>query len=154
MTNGNIMSDGNSVKAEESASYLQKLIKEVQEHGELGDDIPVSSPNADTALPDPITALLSDPEMLLKLPKILSSAKPIIDILSSLSSSRQASVSLKSEESERKDENTALPAFAGKAGKHTSLLSAIKPYLNKDRQRVIDQIIKLQSISELLGGLK
>lgn len=38
-------------------------------------------------------------------------------------------------------------------GKHTALLLAIKPYLSQRRGELIDDIIRLSSLGDLLGGL-
>lgn len=42
---------------------------------------------------------------------------------------------------------------AGGGGKHTALLLAIKPYLSQRRGELIDDIIRLSSLGDLLGGL-
>ncbi len=41
----------------------------------------------------------------------------------------------------------------GGGGKHTALLLAIKPYLSQRRGELIDDIIRLSSLGDLLGGL-
>ncbi len=104
---------------------------------------------------DPIAALLSNPELLSKLPTILSAAKPIMDILGNLNV-----------QSGGQDMPQTAPAMASPApsppilSKHkadtrqTALLCALKPYLSSDRQKTIDYMLKLSDLGSVLKTLR
>ena len=101
---------------------------------------------------DIFSSILSSPDLLLKLPSVISAAKPIIDILSQSHKAaeipdRQAS-SIVTEVSRPQ----ASPASHGRDHR-TALLCAMKPYLSDDRQRAIDYILKLSRLGDILKTL-
>ena len=107
---------------------------------------------------DILSSLLSNPELIAKLPTILSSIKPIIDMLGLVggaSSSPPASVpvpvSAKPDSSESAP--AALVKHGGKSDSRTALLCAMKPYLGRDRQNAIDYIVKLGRLGDILKTL-
>lgn len=100
--------------------------------------------------PDILSSLLSNKELISKLPQIISVAKPIIELMGSQSASKKPA-----EESQTK----ALPAYPAAAARSKSeadrsaLLCAMKPYLSRDRQQAIDYIIKLSRLGDILKTL-
>lgn len=100
---------------------------------------------------DILSSLLSNPELLAKLPTIISSVKPILDIIGRSAgageSTAVASLPVKSQ---------SLPS----AAKHdqgsdprSALLCAMKPYLSQDRRNAVDYIIKLSRLGDILKTL-
>lgn len=103
--------------------------------------------------PDIVSALLSNPELLAKLPSIISAVKPMLDMLGNakLTSPSQPSVNIPISEHN-------LPSIPQQHNKkeidhRSDLLCAMKPYLNRDRQDAIDYIIKLSRLSDILKTL-
>ena len=97
---------------------------------------------------DIFSSLLSNPDILMKLPSIISAAKPIIEMMSQTkqqASSEAATVSagsvLKPSQPSHLTDN------------RTALLCAMKPYLSDDRRRVIDYIVKLGRLGDILKTL-
>ena len=100
--------------------------------------------------PDILSSLLSNPELISKLPQLISFVSPF---LSGFLGGGQKE-SLKEPESAQASQT--LPPQI----KHTphsdsraALLCAIKPYLCSDRQAAVDYIIKLSRLGEILKTL-
>lgn len=100
--------------------------------------------------PDILSSLLSNPELIAKLPQLISFVSPI---LSGFLGGGQKETP---KESESAQASPALPTQI----KHTphsdsraALLCAIKPYLCSDRQAAVDYIIKLSRLGEILKTL-
>lgn len=101
---------------------------------------------------DIFSSLLSNPDLLMKLPSIISAAKPIIEMMSQpkqQASSEAATVSAGS---------VLKPSQPSHHASHltdnrTALLCAMKPYLSDDRRRVIDYIVKLGRLGDILKTL-
>ena len=119
------------------SSILQKLTNTSQSSS--------SPPPAQNPTGDIVSALLS------KLPALLSSIKPIIDMLG-IGSTGQASTPVSapaalgtSANSTAKQDKT--------ADSRTALLSAMKPYLSPERQNAVDYIVKLGRLGDILKTL-
>lgn len=148
--------------------YLSDLISKIMASAPKS-DIPQQPPekrekegNGDTQRtsgtpsPDLLSSLLSNPELLSKLPTILSSIKPIMDMFSSQSQSK--STASASAEPSKADEsvpsgNLNLQKGHDDADRRAALLCALKPYLGHDRQNAIDYIIKLSRLGDILKSL-
>ncbi len=106
--------------------------------------------------PDLFSALLSNPELLAKLPSLLSTIKPIIEMLGS---SGTTDISTQKEQRAHTDSISAFsvsaPTSSPKGGgdSRAALLCAIKPYLSQDRQNAIDYIIKISRLGDILKTL-
>ncbi len=107
---------------------------------------------------DIFSALLSNPELLSKLPTILSTVKPIIELLGSggniqasatQSSAPQAAISAITPQSAP----AALQRTNPSSDSRTALLCAMKPYLSRERQNAIDYIVKLGRLGDILKTL-
>ena len=114
-----------------------------------------STGNAQNPFGDVFSSLLSNPELLIKLPSIISAAKPIIDIFSQ----SQRSVSIPASDSVAAGTNLPTPqnSHSSTAGREVecrnALLCAMKPYLSRDRQNTIDYIVKLSRLGDILKTL-
>ena len=138
------------------SDYLSELIKSVMgttpaEQSESS--TAATATNAESSRPtsDIFSSLLSNPELLAKLPAILSTVRPIIDALGK-SSGQTAPVSAPNTTasvSQSPQENKSEPHNDRRA----ALLCAMKPYLGHDRQMAIDYIIKLSRLGEILKTL-
>ncbi len=89
----------------------------------------MSSPAASTVSAASIDGLLSNPDIMSKLPEVINAIKPIMA---------------------RKSEEKSSPAF----DKRLALLVALKPYLSPKRCEAIDYIAKMSKLSETFKGLK
>jgi hypothetical protein len=106
---------------------------------------------------DLLSSLLSNPELLAKIPTIISSVKPLLDMLGSQMGQssppptvQAASVKLP----EAASASASVPTIArGKDSDRAALLCAMKPYLSRDRQNAIDHIIKLSRLGDVLKSL-
>ncbi len=126
------------------STILQKLTSQ-------GNSAPVSN-GADNPPGNILSLLLSNPEMLAKLPTLLSSVKPIIDMLGSGNLSASASAPVSAPASQAASVPLGITQNKG-ADSRSALLCAMKPYLSRDRQNAIDYIIKLGRLGDILKTL-
>ena len=123
--------------------------------------MPTAQQQANSGSGDILTSLLSNPELIGKLPSILSSIKPILDILkpdqgASSPASTAASVTVTESAPEpplSKDTPAALTRHSPSSDSRTALLCAMKPYLSRDRQNAIDYIVKIGKLGDILKTL-
>ena len=103
---------------------------------------------------DILSSLLSNPELIAKLPTIIASIKPIIEILgkSGIGSNEAVSVASLPQKSEAVTVQAA-KTDRGNPDSRTALLCAMKPYLGEDRRQAIDYIVKLGRLGEILKTL-
>ena len=109
---------------------------------------------------DILSSLLSNPELISKLPSLLSSIKPILDMLKSAgaptTTSSPVSVQIAesaTEASAHKDTPASIVRHPPGADSRTALLCAMKPYLSRDRQNAIDYIVKIGRLGDILKTL-
>ena len=104
-----------------------------------------------------LSSLLSNPELLVKLPSIISAAKPIIDMFSqsqkSLSAAPSDSVATGALISGSDNKSAPTRTLGREAECRNALLCAMKPYLSSDRQNTIDYIVKLSRLGDILKTL-
>ena len=104
-----------------------------------------------------LSSLLSNPELLVKLPSIISAAKPIIDMFSqsqkSLSAATSDSVATGALISGSDNKSAPTRTLGREAECRNALLCAMKPYLSSDRQNTIDYIVKLSRLGDILKTL-
>lgn len=132
---------------------LSEILKKFSSSGAFATDRPSAQDTSQTGAGDMLSAFLSNPELIAKLPSIVATVRPIIEMLgktSSLSSSTASPPPPPPVES--------VPAALGLSGSHssdsrTALLCAIKPYLGSERQNAIDYVIKLGRLGEILKTL-
>lgn len=86
------------------------------------------------ASPDILSGLLSNPEMLSKLPAMIETVKPLLQNLPS--QPKETSSASKNEDSGH--------------DRRSALLLALKPYLSPHRCDAVDYIIKISGITKLL----
>ena len=99
---------------------------------------------------DILSAFLSNPELIAKLPGIVASVRPIIEMLGKGSPITSAPPPTSSGESV----STALSISKSHTNdSRTALLCALKPYLGAERQNAIDYVVKLGRLSEVLKTL-
>lgn len=103
---------------------------------------------------DILSSLLSNPELIAKLPTIIASIKPILELFgkSGLSAVESAPVAALPAKNEPSIAQTAKVERGG-SDSRTALLCAMKPYLGADRQNAIDYIVKLGRLGEILKTL-
>ena len=144
----------------DASSSQDKLLSEVLQrfagNAQDGKTQPQSSPP-----PDILSSLLSNPELLSRIPQIISTVMPLLDAMRGSASPSNARADTDAHRSAPAGESVspALPVFpAAKAQeKHqadrAALLCAMKPYLCRDRQNAIDYIIKLSRLGDILKTL-
>ncbi len=150
------MTENQNIQPERAEPSQDEMLSAIlQRLTSQGNTAPVNS-GTDNPMGNILSSLLSNPEMLAKLPTLLSSVKPIIDMLGagSLSSPASASVSAPISAPTSQTVPTSLTASHNKgADSRTALLCAMKPYLSHDRQNAIDYIIKLGRLGDILKTL-
>ncbi len=141
--NENISNERNDMSQDEMLqSILQKLSPTAQ-----------SSPSPPSAQPpsgDILSALLSNPELISRLPTIISSVKPILDMLG-MGASSPVTAALSPPTAQGTQAMTVKPDQ--RSDSRTALLSAMKPYLSPERQNAIDYIVKLGRLGDILKTL-
>ena len=117
-------------------------------------------------LGDVFSSLLSNPDLIAKLPVIISSVKPIIEMLSkgfspgaAASTSADASGGAVTTPVASTDASVSAAALKDTSvhgrgsDSRTALLCAMKPYLSDDRRNAVDYIVKLSRLGEILKTL-
>lgn len=134
--------------------YLTELIRSVsgdaQKPAATEETTPAAvapSPSSTFPAADLISSLMSNPELLSKLPTILSTVKPLLEMLGS-ASKPQAQDSIPTAAKPQIDAHS-----AKSRDRRAELLCAMKPYLSHDRCEAIDYIIKLSRLGEILKTL-
>jgi hypothetical protein len=112
---------------------------------------PSSQPQGASPQPDILSTLLSNKELIARLPQIISVAKPMLELLGS-------QTNLKKDTEAKSDPlpTSARPAESQRSANdanRAALLCAMKPYLSHDRQNAIDYIIKLSRLGDILKTL-
>ncbi len=92
---------------------------------------PVASIGA--AMPDGLLSVLSDPEMMKKLPAMMAAIKPMLGSLPS---------------------PTPESAPPSPEANRDRLLSALKPFLSENRQKAVDSILRIAQLSAVFRQLK
>ena len=118
-----------------------------------GEQVP---PKSDTSAQggDILSSLLSNSDLILKLPSIISAAKPIIELLSQ----GQKTNTEQTPQSDSVVANTQSVSAVSAKQAHgvdhrTALLCAMKPYLGNERRQIIDYIVKLSRLGDILKTL-
>ncbi len=119
---------------------------------------------SDSALSEGIGRVLSDPQMMARLPGMIEMLKPMMGNLSSANGSsgevaETAAESRGEERGQEKEEEAssppsvpALAAHRGGGGAHErriALLCALRPYLSPRRQEAIDYILRMDKMGKL-----
>lgn len=107
---------------------------------------------------DVLSSLLSNPELLSKLPQIIAMARPLLDMLSKGSSPQiQASIQGDPANTDKSSTETVAAGKFGSGGdrqdSRISLLCAMKPYLKRERCEAIDKMLGLVRLGDILKTL-
>ena len=151
------------------ADYLADIIKSISAQPAAStprqEDTQREASTPTSAQSDILSSLLSNPELLAKLPAIISTVKPIMEMLSSSAanggvahapasvptlSSPQSSSSF---DTDGTAATSAIHAHPRGDDRRAALLCALKPYLSSDRRQAIDYIIKLDRLGDVLKTL-
>ena len=143
----------NSQKATSEASQDEILSEILKKFTFSGGSPPENTATTESASPgtgDMLSAFLSNPELIAKLPTIIATVRPIIEMLGKSAATAAPVSSQPSPEAQT--------VALGHSRLHgsdsrTALLCAIKPYLGSERQTAIDYVIKLGRLSEILKTL-
>lgn len=142
-----IISQVTEASSEESSHPAEPLEKE------RPDTQPTLNQHIST---DFISSILSNPELLSKLPTLISSIKPIMEMFT-----KAQPAGAETKDANLHDEPS-VPAASqaisaaktmGDSNRRAALLCAMKPYLNNERQDTIDYIIKLSRLGDVLKSL-
>ena len=130
--------------------YLSEIIKSIASSNEDSTAETHNEPQQSTqasASPDILSSLLSNPELLANLPKIISTVKPLMEMLGSKEAAKHADATVQA--------STSVPSANEKkdTDRRAALLCAMKPYLSPDRCRTIDYVIKLSHLGDILKTL-
>ncbi len=112
---------------------------------------PQANPSAEI-----FSALLSNPELLSKLPTLISSIKPMLDMLGMGSGAVTASATASTNTTHGDNNSVEAGALIKKHStddRRAALLCAMKPYLSHDRQQAVDYILKLSRLGDVLKSL-
>ena len=105
---------------------------------------------------DILSSLLSNPEVMAKLPQIMSMLKPLMENMANTSGAQSSAPSPQSSSDSASSESAPAGRFqSGKkpADNRSALLYALRPYLGKQRQDAIDYIVKLSKLGDILKSL-
>ena len=145
------MNDQESLATERGPTgndYLSGILKSIMK-SPAPEDVTDREQPSPSPSPDLLSTLLSNPELISKLPTVISSVKPMLDMLGLGAQSTARAVSTA-------DKETPTGATAKRSQteeRRAALLCAMKPYLSRDRQEAIDYILKLSRLGDLLKTL-
>ncbi len=96
-------------------------------------------------LTDGLGAVLSNPELLAKLPQVMAMLRPMMEQSAAQTAAPQADA-------------PAVPASAPAAEKkppdnRTALLLALKPFLSEDRRNAVDAMLRISALGDVLRRL-
>ena len=94
-----------------------------------------------------LSALIASPDIISKIPSLISTLKPIIESFTRPSAPAEATAPVAALQNEKPQQKSA------GADSRTALLCAMKPYLSEERRRAVDYIIKLSRLGEILKTL-
>ncbi len=147
------MSDENitnqpSANENNSGGIFDILSKIMTNVGTNTESAPTEKPSGE---PNILSALLSNPELLSKLPELISIISPLMGSISSQNTQNNilgniGNIGAKSTPSGAKPHNN-------EQQNRSALLCALKPYLKKERQDAIDYMIKLSRLGDILKTL-
>lgn len=146
-------SEPNSIdnKETEQDATLAELLQKITGSGIFSDSSSssgTSQPSRSSQNGDLISSLLSNPEMISKLPQMISVLKPIIENLGEHQINNKSHT-----ETEPTSEQGVQISNKNESDSRSALLCALKPYLSRDRQNAIDYIIKLSRLGDILKTL-
>ena len=98
------------------------------------------------------SSVLSNPELIARLPSIISTLKPMIEMLSKGGAASAPSLSTGAVGANATPKKEGRSSDLG-SDSRTALLCAMKPYLSEDRKNAVDYIIKLSRLGEILKTL-
>ena len=103
---------------------------------------------------DILSSLLSNSDLILKLPSIISAAKPIIELFSQGQRPNIEQTPKSDSVAASAQPVSAISAKQPHGTDHrTALLCAMKPYLGNERRQIIDYIVKLSRLGDILKTL-
>ena len=107
---------------------------------------------------DILSSLLSNPELMMKIPQIISLLSPMFSGLFSTQKEEKRDIeaqqaSAPAHTSPPSPAHLPIPKASSHTDSRAALLCAIKPYLCSDRQAAVDYIIKLSRLGEILKTL-
>lgn len=164
----------------EDNDYLARLIQSVVAEPSSETEKPAVTVTDRPHSPDMISSLLSNPELLSKLPSIIAAVKPIMEIMGSgafggtakaqephataqtpqgasipvgINTAQAASTSDLHHGRSDGAQAPHQPSHHSSGDRRAQLLCALKPYLCEDRRRAIDYVIKLDRLGDVLKSL-
>ena len=147
---------GNAAPSDSLGELLSKILGSQIQGGSPPSDSEQSTQATlknDISVPsgDILSSLLSNSDLILKLPSIISAAKPIIELFSQQQRSGGEQAPHDSiEVSNSRSVSTNQPNISDR---RSALLCAMKPYLNKERQQIVDYIVRLSRLGDILKTL-
>ena len=150
----------------EQDEILAAVLRKIGGDGEIGSAVTQEggAGNAGCANPigDILSSVLSHPEALSKLPSVIATVKPILEMLGkglSVGSSPTHSAPSDAASSAYKPASATgafskdTSATTKSSDSRTALLCAMKPYLSEERRNAVDYIVKLSRLGEILKTL-
>ena len=105
-----------------------------------------NAPEKSTAVPDGLSSLLSNPDLLARLPAMISMLKPMLQGLDAAPAKENDKDAVKVADA---------PVGESSYGKHRhDLLLALKPFLSKERCEAVDMILRLSALGNVLRHLQ
>lgn len=97
---------------------------------------------------DILSSLLSNPEIISKLPQVLSMLKPLMD-----GGAVPTAAHVDSQISSNSTPTSLIKPQKKECDNRAALLYALKPYLKRERQEAIDYMVKLSRLGDILKSL-
>lgn len=141
--------DANGKESGQTDFNLSDILSKLIPPSQVGENRQISSESKGSG--DIFSSLLSNPELLSKLPQLISVIGPLMSSFSQNQGQPQESSLPAHKTTESPPAISGKPRFSSDS--RAALLCAMKPYLCHDRQNAIDYIIKLSRLGEILKTL-
>ena len=135
---------------------LSDIISRLTQGSSEQNSAPQPSPQKASDLGDILSSLMSNPELIAKIPQLISLVTPLLSGFFGNHTEAQKeseNPAVSSAVSSALSEKKSPPKPPFHSDSRAALLCAIKPYLCADRQAAVDYIIKLSRLGEILKTL-
>ena len=149
------MPDNDNNAQARGGDYLSEIIKAIssasppRESSQSTSTVEKNKPQSAPVGGDLLSSLLSNPELMTKLPTIISAVKPFMEMMSAQGSPPQEAAPTLAPSPPKPQ----ISPSKGEGDSRTVLLCAMKPYLSSERRQAIDYIVKLGRLGDILKTL-
>lgn len=131
---------------------LPDIMREIMASPHFGEIMNSIRPKEPEAAPEASVPAIP-PDVLAKLPDIISALSGGSEDTEKITSKLPGVMNALSNMGAKEEKPKKIPPIVGGDSNRKALLRALRPYMNTERQTVIDRIIQFSSMAEIMGAL-